>query len=341
MNINNLSNKIIITLIAGNGGDGTVSFYRNKYIYKGGPDGGNGGCGGNIYFITNNNINSLNSLKNKKIIKSFDGFKGGKKNCTGKNGKNIYIKIPIGTKITILNKKKKKYKLTKNNQIILIAKGGKNGIGNNKFKSSTNRSPNQFTKGKKGEKLNVKLELIYKVDIGIIGLPNSGKSTLINQITYSKSKIKNYPFTTLYPILGQLIIKNKNTKFNIIDTPALIKGSNKNLGLGINFIKHLNKCKIILHIVEIQKNYKNIIQNIKIINNELNLYNKFIHKKEQWIIFNKSDLINKKYLHKIINKTINKIKFIKSYFIISSLKKYGLKNLSIKLYNFLKKKYKN
>ncbi len=341
MNINYLSNKIIVTLIAGKGGDGIVSFYRNKYIYKGGPDGGNGGCGGNIYLITNNNINSFNSLKNKKIIKSFDGFKGGKNNCTGKNGKHIYIKIPIGTKVTILNKKKKIYKLKKNNQIILIAKGGKNGIGNNKFKSSTNRSPNQFTKGKKGKQLNVKLELIYKIDIGIIGLPNSGKSTLINQITNSKSKIQNYPFTTLYPILGKLIIKKKNTKFNIIDTPALIKGSNKNLGLGINFLKHLNKCKIILHIVEIQKNYKNIIKNIKIINNELNLYNKFIHKKEQWIIFNKSDLINKKYLYKIINKTINKIKFIKSYFIISSLKKYGLKNLSIKLYNFLKKKYKN
>ncbi len=327
--------KIKIKLIAGKGGNGIISFFRNKYINKGGPDGGNGGKGGNIYLETNHNINSLNHLKNKKIIKSENGENGKKNNCTGKNGKNLYIKIPINTKINII-KKNKTYLIKNNNIKLLIAKGGKPGIGNNQFKSSINRTPLKYTKGKKGEKLNIKLEIIFYYDIGIIGLPNCGKSSLFKKLTLiKKTKIKNYPFTTLNPQIGIIKKKTNNNKLSIVDTPPIIKGSyKKNNDLSIKFLKYVKNCKLLLHILEINENIKIILKNINIIKKEILNYNNNIYKIKKFLIFNKKDLINKKSINKIKNffiKNKNKNKI----FFISTKNKYCINLLKKEIFKYL------
>ncbi len=332
MNNNNNIYKIKIKLISGKGGDGIISFYRNKYINKGGPDGGNGGKGANIYLETNSNIDSFNHLKNKKVIKSENGKNGKKNNCTGKNGKNLYIKIPINTKITIL-KKKKKYLIKKNNIKILITKGGKPGIGNNKFKSSINRTPLQYTKGKKGEKLNIKLEKIFFYDIGLIGSPNCGKSSIFKKLTsIKKIKIKNYPFTTLDIQIG--IIRIKKKKLSIVDTPAIVKGSHKKKNkLSIKFLKYIKNCKLILHILEINKKIKYIFKNIDIIKKEIFKYDKNIYKIKQFLILNKKDLINIKIIKNIKNIFIKK-KIRNKIFFISTKKNLGINKLNNKIYKY-------
>ncbi len=333
-----LYNNIKINIISGKGGDGIISFYRNKYIKKGGPDGGNGGNGGNIYLKTDKKTNSLNHLKNKKIIYSENGYIGKKKNCTGKNGKIKLINVPINTKITIYKKnKKKKIILDKNNIKILIAKGGKRGLGNTIFKSSINRTPLKCTKGKIGENLYIKLEQIYKIDIFIIGLPNSGKSSLFKILTLKKTKINSYPFTTIYPKINNLKIKNKKTNFNILDTPPITKNIIKKYKKKKNnFFKNIINCKIIIYIIEINKKFKNNINNIKFINKELKIYKKKTKKIKKFIIFNKYDSKNKKLINKIKKKIKNK-----NIFFISIKKNKGIKKLKYKIYNYLKKKNKN
>ncbi len=326
-----------LTLIAGNGGNGCVSFHRNKYIIKGGPDGGNGGNGGNIYISSNKNLNTLNHFKYKKIITALNGKNGKKKNCTGKNGKNIILYVPLGTKIKNINNKIT-YELNSTKKI-LIAKGGKHGIGNNKFKSSTNRTPLQYTKGKKGEKIKIKLILKYIADIGIIGIPNAGKSSLIKKLSNIKPKIENYPFTTLFLNLGIFFYKKKKTKYVIADIPGIIKGSYKNNnGLGIKFLKHIEKCKLLLHVVEIKNNINNILKNIKILIKEIYLYKKKILNKEIWLIFNKSDLFKEKKIKNNTKKIIKILNWKKKYFYISIIKNKNINILTKNLYKYLTKK---
>ncbi len=339
---NKIIDEIKLKIKSGNGGNGCLSFYRNKNIKKGGPDGGNGGNGGNIYFLSDKKITTLNHLIYKKNIKAKNGKNGGKKNCTGKNGKDTIIKIPIGTKIIIKKPKKKIISFNKNKKKYLIAKGGKKGLGNNSFKSSKNTKPKFFTKGKKGIELNLNLNLIYTFNIGIIGLPNVGKSTLIKNISNNKkTKIKNYPFTTIKPNFGILKIKNQKKNISIIDTPGIIKGSYiKNNGLGYKFLKHINNCNLLLHIIEINKNIKKIIKNFKIIINELYYYNKNILKIEQWLIFNKLDLNNKKKTKKNIKLIIKNINWKKKYFICSLIKKKNIKKIKKNIFNFFINKKK-
>ncbi len=327
--------KIKIKLISGKGGNGIISFYRNRYIRKGGPDGGNGGKGANIYLLTDNNIDSFNHLRNKKIIRSENGKNGQKNNCTGKNGKSLYIKIPINTKVKIQNTKKT-YLIKDNNIKLLVIQGGKGGIGNSKFKSSINRTPFQCTKGIKGKKINIQLEKIFYNDIGIIGLPNCGKSSIFKKLTsIKKIKIKKYPFTTLNPQIGIIKIKKNNKIFSIVDTPGIIKGSSKkNNILSINFLKYIKNCKIILHILEINKNFKKILKNIKLVNKEIYNYDKNIYKIKQFLIFNKNDLTNKK-LIKNINNILIKTRFKNKIIFISIKKNIGIKILKKKLYKYL------
>ncbi len=327
-----LYNKSIkINIISGKGGDGIISFHRNKYINKGGPDGGNGGKGGNIYVLSDKKVNSIYYLKNKKKIYSENGKKGKKKNCTGKNGKSIFIKLPINTKITIYKKEKKTIILKKNKIIKLIAKGGKKGLGNNMFKSSKNRTPIKYTKGKKGENIYIKIEQINKFDIFIIGNPNSGKSSLFKILTLKNTKINNYPFTTQKPKINNLKINKKKTKFSIVDTPPIIKNKIKKYKKKNNFFKNIINCKIILYIFDIKNKNKKNIKNIKIINKELKIYKNKIKKIKKIIIFNKCELINKKKIKKI-KKKINK----KNIIFISLKKNKGIKKLINKICKYLK-----
>ncbi|CAL4043233.1 GTPase ObgE/CgtA [Buchnera aphidicola (Tetraneura ulmi)] len=329
--------EVVIEVIGGNGGNGCISFRREKYIPKGGPDGGDGGDGGNIWIKTTKNINTLVDFRFKKKIFANHGENGKSKNCSGKKGADKTIFVPIGTRIINSNTDEIILDMTKKSEKILIAKGGWHGIGNTRFKSSTNRTPKKYTKGKKGESRKIKLELILLADVGTLGLPNAGKSSLIKSISAANPKVDNYPFTTLKPTLGVVKVKNQ-PKFVIADIPGIIKGASNGIGLGLKFLKHLERCKIILHIVDIAPNDNSKpIENIKIILKEIKKYKKKIFLKTIWLIFNKIDLVEKEKLKNKITKIFKKIKQKEKIYFISVKKKKGIKNLCINLSKFLKK----
>ncbi|WP_343154647.1 Obg family GTPase CgtA [Buchnera aphidicola (Pseudoregma panicola)] len=326
--------EILIYIKSGNGGNGCTSFRREKFIPKGGPDGGDGGNGGNVWIKSDFNINTLVKYNFKKVLKAENGHNGKKKKCSGKKGKDIYINVPLGTKIIDIKKKKILADITKKKQIFLILKGGQKGLGNYRFKSSTNRSPIKHTKGKKGKKLKVKLQLTILAEVGTLGLPNSGKSTLVRKISNSKTKIGMYPFTTIHPHLGAFVINNKKY-FTIADLPGIIKGASSGIGLGIQFLKHLERCKILLHIVDFSlKKNSNIIKNINIIKKEIRKYNKKILNKPIWLVLNKIDKINYKKKIKEIN---FKKKIKEKLFFISAKYKKGTNKLCKNIIKFLKK----
>ncbi|MCW5197180.1 Obg family GTPase CgtA [Buchnera aphidicola] len=326
--------EVQIQVTAGKGGDGCIHFRREKYIPKGGPDGGNGGDGGNIWIKTDQNLNTLVDYKFKKKFFAHNGCPGKSKNQSGKKGSDIFLYVPIGTRIINYNTKEIICDLDNKKNIILIAKGGKKGIGNSKFKSSINRTPYYKTLGQKGETRFIILQLILISDVGVVGLPNSGKSTLIQSISHAKPKIGEYPFTTLIPCLGTVKIDQKNS-FIIADIPGLIQGASHGLGLGVQFLRHLEKCHILLHVIDLLYNIQDIFNNIKIIEKELKKYNKTLYNKTRWLVFNKIDSLEKKIIKekiKIILKNIKK----KKIFFISALKKKGVKKIYQDLFQYLK-----
>ncbi|QJC35063.1 Obg family GTPase CgtA [Enterobacteriaceae endosymbiont of Donacia piscatrix] len=332
--------EVIIYVKAGKGGDGCISFYRARFLPKGGPDGGNGGNGGNVYITANHNINNLKNFHYKNNYIADNGLNGQNRKRTGKNGKNLIIQVPLGTKIIDVEKNMILVSLLKNNQIFLIAKGGKKGLGNINFKSSINRTPYKRTIGDLGEKKKIKLKLILKINIGILGLPNSGKSTFIKNISSIKTKINNYIFTTTKPILG--IIKNKldNSNISILDVPGIIKNSFFGRGLGLDFIKYFKYCNLIFYIIDISIiNIKyNISNTLNIICNEISKYDNTLLLKEQWIIFNKIDLLhNPNYLISCIKKKLIKYQYIKKFYLVSSKNNIGIKKLYIDISNYLYK----
>ncbi|BGI51492.1 MAG: Obg family GTPase CgtA [Buchnera aphidicola (Ceratovacuna japonica)] len=328
--------EILISIKAGDGGNGCTSFRREKFIPKGGPDGGDGGDGGNVWIISDFNINTLVKYNFKKIFSAENGKNGKKKKCSGKKGKDIYINVPLGTKVIDNKNKKILVDITKKKQTFLLIKGGKKGLGNYRFKTSTNRSPYKHTNGKIGKKLEIKLQLSILAEIGTLGLPNSGKSTLVSKISNSKTKIGTYPFTTVYPNLGTF--KHYKKHFVVADLPGIIKGASKGTGLGIQFLKHLERCKILLHIVDFSlKKNSDVIKNINIIKNEIKIYNKRILKKPIWLILNKIDKINYKDKIDIIK---SKYKIKKKFFLISAKYNKGINNLCENIIKFLKKKKK-
>lgn len=329
--------QAIIQVEAGHGGDGCISFRREKFIPKGGPDGGDGGDGGNVWLETDTNINTLVNFQFKKIFKANNGQHGKPKNCSGKKGNDIFLKVPVGTRIININTNSIIADLTINKKTLLIAKGGWHGLGNTRFKSATNRSPRKKTLGSLGEHFLIKLELILLADVGMLGLPNSGKSTFVKSISSANVKIGDYPFTTLKPSLGMVKI-NKKDKFIIADIPGIIRDASKGIGLGIHFLKHLERCRILLHIVDISPiENSDLIKNIYTIFKELKNYGTNLHNKPRWLIFNKIDLLKKHEFNLIKTQMYkqfsNKIKF----FFISSIKRIGTQSLCQDISYFLKK----
>ncbi|MFI4853158.1 MAG: Obg family GTPase CgtA [Candidatus Makana argininalis] len=323
-----------IIVSSGNGGNGCISFRREKYINKGGPNGGNGGDGGNVWLTGNKHLKTLIYFTFKKKYYAQCGQNGKKNNKTGKKGKDIFIQVPLGTRITDINKNTIICDITYDKQTLLIAKGGKHGAGNTRFKSSVNRYPKIKTMGKKGNIYNINLKLIFLADVGILGLPNAGKSTFLRAISSSKTKISNYPFTTLIPNLGVVFLKKK--KFIVADIPGIIKGSSYGLGLGINFLKHLEKCKILLHIIDIcPLDKSNPIENANIIVNEIKKYSIVIYKKPTWLVFNKIDLLKTKKILIIANAIAKSLNLNKKYYLISAINKQNTKKLCLDLYKYI------
>lgn len=327
-----------ILVIAGKGGNGCISFRRERYIPKGGPNGGDGGKGGNIYLLADKNLNTLIDFKFKTIFKAENGKNGKSYNCNGKNGKNCIIKVPIGTKVHNFLTKEVIGDLNNHGKILMVAKGGNHGLGNAKFKSFQNWSPRKRTIGKNGEKKELFLELILIADVGVLGMPNAGKSSLVRSLSSAKVKVDNYPFTTLFPKLG--VVKFKEQSFVISDIPGLIKGASYGYGLGFRFLRHLERCSILLKVIDMDP-FNNIdpIENIKILDEEIKKYNKNLINKPNLLVFNKIDLFNKENLKKKIDYIIKTLKWKKKYYLISALNKKGLKNLCSDILKHIKKIY--
>ena len=314
--------QVKIYIKAGNGGSGSPSFRREKFIEYGGPDGGDGGKGGSIIFKSERNLNTLIDFRYRQHFKAERGENGKGKNKTGKGGKDLYLSVPIGTQVFEEDNKTLIYDFKKQNENFVAAVGGKGGFGNTKFKSSTNRAPKKFTKGFKGEEFWIWLQLKTIADVGIIGLPNAGKSSLLASITSANPKIANYKFTTLNPNLGVAMYDNKEV--TLADIPGLIEGAHSGVGLGIKFLKHIERCKTLLHLIDVSE--INLISSYEQVRKELGKYSKNLLKKEELIVFNKIDLINNKELaqkkekfSKKLNKqiytlsTINKSSISKTY----------------------------
>ena len=293
-----------IYIKAGNGGSGSASFRREKFIEYGGPDGGDGGSGGSIIIESDRNLNTLIDFRYAQHFKAQHGKPGSKRNKTGASGKDLVLKVPVGTQIYEEDNNTLIYDFTKNKEKYLVASSGKGGLGNVRFKSSTNRAPKKKTKGKIGEEFWIWLQLKVIADIGIIGKPNAGKSSLLAALTRAKPKIANYPFTTINPNLGVTYYDGKEV--TLADIPGLVEGAHKGIGLGDKFLRHIERCKILLHLIDIsEQDLITVYKNIKF---ELSTYDKDLAKKKEIIFFNKSDLLNEKEINKKLNEFKKKIK---------------------------------
>ncbi len=293
-----------IYIKAGNGGSGSASFRREKFIEYGGPDGGDGGDGGSIIIQSDRNLNTLIDFRYAQHFKAQHGKSGSKKNKTGANGEDLILKVPLGTQLYEEDNNTLIYDFTKNNEKYLVASGGKGGLGNVRFKSSTNRAPRKKTNGKLGEEFWIWLQLKVIADIGIIGKPNAGKSSLLAALTRARPKIANYPFTTINPNLGVSYYGGK--EITLADIPGLVEGAHKGVGLGDKFLRHIERCKILLHLIDLSED--NLFNSYKKIKLELSNYDKDLIKKKEIIFFNKSDLLKDKEINEKLKEFRKKMK---------------------------------
>ena len=290
--------QVKIYIKAGDGGHGSPSFRREKFIEYGGPDGGDGGKGGSILLRSERNLNTLIDYRFQQHHKAERGENGSGQNRTGRGGKDLFLKVPIGTQVFEEDNKTLIYDFKKESEEFVVANGGKGGLGNTRFKSSTNRAPKKFTKGATGEEFVIWLQLKTIADVGIVGLPNAGKSSLLAAITNANPKIANYKFTTLNPNLGVASYDNK--EITLADIPGLIEGAHEGIGLGIKFLKHVERCKTLMHLIDITNDdLESTYQQVK---NELCNYSKELLKKKEIIVLNKTDLIEDSEVKEIMKK---------------------------------------
>jgi GTP-binding protein len=324
----------VIEVEAGKGGDGAVTFRREKYVPKGGPSGGNGGRGGNVIFIADKNLNTLLDFKYKKIYKAGSGENGGSSLKDGKSGNDVTIKVPLGTVIKDFDSGKILFDLNKDYQEVIVAKGGKGGRGNSSFATPTNQAPRYAEPGGSGESKKIILELKLIADVGLVGFPNAGKSTLISKISSARPKIADYPFTTLEPNLG--IVRYKDfTSFTVADIPGIIEGAHKGKGLGHKFLRHIERTRIILFMIDItSEDYQ---KDFSILYNELKAYSSKLVKKKIIVSFSKADLLDKKEL-----KNVSKFRIADSSIspiIFSSVTGFGINELLDTFWNTLQENY--
>ena len=325
--------ETVITVRAGNGGSGCLSFRREKYIPFGGPDGGDGGDGGSVIIKGTDTLNTLADFRNKSLYKAENGKSGGSKNKHGRNGEDLIINLPLGCVIYDNETDEELYDLDDESKSFTIVKGGEHGYGNVRFKTSTNRAPRKKTNGKEGEFKEIKIILKVLADVGLVGLPNAGKSSFLKSVSMAKPKVADYEFTTLTPNLG-VVLYSDYEKFVVADIPGIIEGASKGVGLGIRFLKHISRTKMLLNLIDCSfKTYEDIIKEIDKIKNELNSFDEELIKKDKWIVINKIDLLDEEKISDLKNRF--KETDLHVYF-ISTVNKAGIKELTDNIYEYLK-----
>jgi GTP-binding protein len=310
-----------IKVVSGKGGDGCISFRREKYIPRGGPNGGDGGDGANVFLKINENLNSLNIFKGKKVFLGSHGKQGSSNNKKGSSAEDLYIEVPNGTLVYAQRTKEFIGEVNLEKSELLVAKGGKGGAGNARFKSSINQSPRKRTKGGESDERELFLELRLIADVGLIGLPNAGKSTLINCLTNAKSKVGSYEFTTLDPELG--VIQDNYNKITIADLPGILKGASEGVGLGTKFLRHIFRTKILIHVLDASNGRKTAINSLKTVENELKSHELDFSKQDRWICISKTDISDKNEVRDLVSELQNNFPQAKI-FPISSKENRGL-----------------
>jgi len=316
-----------ITVTAGNGGNGCMSFRREKYIPKGGPDGGDGGDGGSVYLLADDSLNTLIDFRYQPRYRAQSGRSGQGKNCSGAAGEDKILTVPVGTTVIDDDTGEVLGDMREAGERLLVAQGGFHGLGNTRFKSSTNRAPRQTTPGSPGDSRKLKLELKVLADVGLLGLPNAGKSSLISAISAARPKIADYPFTTLVPNLGVVSVA-AHRSFVMADIPGLIEGAADGAGLGIRFLKHLTRTRILLHIVDAGSGLgEQPVQAITQLEQELQLFSEALAKRPRWLVLNKVDLLSDEQLHQLQQSVASELPHIDRVYSISALAKQGLQPL--------------
>jgi GTP-binding protein len=318
-----------IEVHAGDGGKGSASMRREKYIAFGGPDGGDGGRGGSVYVVADSNINTLVDYRFTRIFRAKNGEPGRGADCNGRGADDVILRVPVGTLVKDLVTDAVVGDLTKDQQKLLIAQGGRGGLGNLHFKSSTNRAPRQTTPGAEGESREVYFELKVLADVGLLGMPNAGKSTFIRSVSAARPKVADYPFTTLHPNLGVVRVSD-NRSFVIADVPGLIEGAAEGAGLGIQFLRHLQRTRLLLHLVDIAPFDPDVdpAREAKALALELKKYDQALFDKPRWLVFNKVDLLAPDEAQARIKAILKSLKWKGPHFAISAIKADGCKELT-------------
>ena len=327
-----------IEVHAGKGGDGSASFRREKFVPRGGPDGGDGGRGGSIFALADRNINTLVDYRFERIHRARNGEPGRGSDCNGKSAEDVILRVPVGTVVSDLDRGEVVADLAVHEQRALLAKGGDGGRGNLNFKSSTNRAPRQFTRGLPGESRKLKLELKVLADVGLLGMPNAGKSTFIRAVSAAKPKVADYPFTTLHPNLGVVRVDH-NRSFVIADIPGLIEGAAEGAGLGHQFLRHLARTRLLLHLVDIApfNADTDAVREAHAIVNELKKYDRALFDKPRWLVLNKADLLAPEECGAHMQRFIADFGWQGKSFIISALSGEGCRELTYTIMDYLDK----
>lgn len=317
-----------IKVFAGDGGNGCESFRREKYIPKGGPDGGDGGRGGSIYLVGSSSLNTLVDFRYTRSFRAKNGEKGRGANCTGAGADDLYVRVPVGTLVRDAGTGELIGDVISDGYELLVAKGGKGGLGNTHFKSSTNRAPTKTIPGRPGDQRVLLLELRLLADVGLLGLPNAGKSTLLRAVSRAHPKVADYPFTTMYPQLGVIRI-DEGSSFVMADIPGLIEGASEGAGLGIQFLRHLSRTSLLLHIVDVlpPEGPDNIIANARAVINELKQFDVALLERPRWLVLNKIDLLPENELEKIQQEIVEELDWRGELFMISAATGQGCQEL--------------
>lgn len=333
--------EVHIEVKAGDGGHGALSFRREKFVPKGGPDGGDGGRGGHVYLLADENINTLMDYRHTHSFKAQRGEDGRGRQCSGKGGKDIYIKVPVGTLVYDEESGKVLFDLNQHGAKFLAAKGGQGGLGNTHFKSSTNQAPRRTTPGETGEYKVLRLELKLLADVGLLGLPNAGKSSLLAAMSSAHPKIADYPFTTLYPMLGVVRVMDFES-FVMADIPGLIEGAAQGQGLGHQFLRHLSRNRLLLHLLALdpEVTMDDLKKHFLAIDQELALYDPILTQKPRWLVLSKADCVPREQQHEMLERIKNEVAWQGPCFLISSVTGQGIVELKKAILAFLKSSIK-